>query len=134
MDRIPEFILGLPIDFANVYIALLRLIANRRSDVELIGVLRSPVVGLSADDLAQIRGGNRHCSIFEALIDDKSERTRHFLDILSALRQDARTKPIAQLLEGIFALTDMDAIFAAMDDGALRQANLQAFYQLAVDY
>ena len=27
MDRIPEFILGLPIDFANVYIALLRLIA-----------------------------------------------------------------------------------------------------------
>ena len=35
--------------------ALLKLIANRRSDVELIAILHSPVVGLNAEELARIR-------------------------------------------------------------------------------
>ncbi len=114
--------------------ALLQTISNPHQDIPLLAALMSPVFGFTADDMARIRSANRHCSIYEALQEDQSEKTRQFLDTLAALRLDARTKTLAQLLEGIFALTDMDAIFAAMDDGEVRQANLQAFYQLAVDF
>ena len=114
--------------------ALLQTISNPYQDIPLLASLMSPLFGFTADDLARIRGGHRHCSIYEALLEDDYEKTRRFLETLSVLRLDARTKPLAQLLESIFALTDMDAIFAAMEDGALRQANLQAFYQLAADF
>ncbi len=47
-------------------LAMLRLIANRRSDVELIAVLHSPAVGLSAEELAQIRIGARNVPFVDA--------------------------------------------------------------------
>lgn len=47
-------------------LAMLRLIANRRSDVELIAVLHSPAVGLSAEALAQIRIGARNVPFVDA--------------------------------------------------------------------
>ena len=113
---------------------LLQTISNPHQDIPLLACLMSPLFGFTADDLARIRSGNRHCSVYEAVLADQSEKTRHFLDTLDTLRLDARTKTLVQLLESIFVLTDMDTIFAAMDDGELRQANLQAFYQLAVDF
>jgi ATP-dependent helicase/nuclease subunit A len=114
--------------------ALLQTVSNPHQDIPLLASLMSPLFGFTADDMARIRSGNRHCSIYEALLEDHGEKTRQFLETLAQLRLDARTKTLAQLLESIFALTDMDAIFAAMDDGEVRQANLQAFYQLAVDF
>ncbi len=47
-------------------LAMLKLIANRRSDVELIAVLHSPAVGLSAEELAQIRIGARNVPFVDA--------------------------------------------------------------------
>ena len=114
--------------------ALLQTISNPYQDIPLLASLMGPLFGFTADDMARIRSGNRRCSIYEALMEDQSEKTRQFLQTFSALRLDARTKTLAQLLESIFVLTDMDAVFAAMDDGEVRQANLQAFYQLAVDF
>jgi ATP-dependent helicase/nuclease subunit A len=114
--------------------SLLQTISNPHQDIPLLAALMSPLFGFTADDLARIRSGNRHCSVFDALQADDSGKTGRFLETLSQLRLDARTKTLAQLLESIFAMTNMDAIFAAMEDGEVRQANLQAFYQLAVDF
>ena len=50
----------------SLALSLLRLIANRRSDIELIAVLRSPVVGLSADELARIRISARNVPYADA--------------------------------------------------------------------
>ena len=41
---------------------------------------------------------------------------------------------LVQLLESIFATTRLDSIYGAMSDGETRLTNLEAFYQLAVDY
>ena len=45
---------------------MLRLIENARRDVELIAMLRSPVVGLSADELARIRIACRNVAYVDA--------------------------------------------------------------------
>ena len=41
---------------------------------------------------------------------------------------------IAQLIEQIFLLTRMDSLYAAMDGGEGKVANLQTFYGLAAEY
>ncbi len=69
-ENIPAFADGAAGYFDTVEVSLalslLRLIANRRSDVELIAVLRSPVVGLTADELARIRISARNVPYADA--------------------------------------------------------------------
>ena len=112
--------------------AILEIINNPLQDIPLTAVLMSRVIGFSADDMAQLRGQNRNCSMYDAL--QKWERGRQFCTMLEKLRLDSRMMHIPQLLERIFILTRMDSIFSAMPDGSIRTANLQAFCQLASDY
>ena len=114
--------------------ALLQTVANPRQDIPLLAVLASPVFGFTADDLAAFRSKNRYCSIYDALLEDGSPKAVDFLQLLAVLRREARMNPIAQLVEKIFTLTRMDSIYAAMDGGEVKKANLQAFYQLAADF
>ena len=114
--------------------SILQTVANPRQDIPLIGALASPVFGFTADDLAAFRAKQKTGCIYDALCADGSSKTAAFLDILSQLRREARMNTIAQLIEKIFLLTRMDSIYAAMDGGDVRSANLQTFYALAADY
>ena len=114
--------------------ALLQTVANPRQDIPLLAVLASPVFGFTADDLAAFRSKNKRCSIYDALLCDDSSKTVAFLQTLTILRKEARMNTIAQLVEKIFTLTRMDSIYAAMESGEVKAANLQAFYQLSADF
>ncbi len=56
------------------------------------------------------------------------------MDVLRELRKCAATLSLPELLEQIFHMTDMDTVYAAMEDGAIRKSNLQYFYQIAADF
>ena len=114
--------------------SILQTIANPRQDIPLISALASPVFGFTADDLAAFRGRQKKGSVYDALLLDESPKAKHFLDVLAQLRKAVRMCTIAQLIEKIFSLTRMDSIYAAMDGGETRKANLQTFYALAADY
>ena len=114
--------------------SLLQILSNPRQDIPLIAVLSSPVFGFTADDLARIRSGQRYCDFYDALLLDDSPKTEAFLEILERLRSCARQMPLARLLEEIFCVTRMDSIYAAMDSGVERTANLREFYRLALDF
>ena len=114
--------------------SILQTISNPRQDIPLIAAMASPVFGFSADELAAFRGGNTKCAIYDALLEDKNEKTIQFLSDLAVLRREARMHSIAHLIQKIFALTRMDSIYAAMPDGQIRKANLQSFYQLAAGF
>ena len=114
--------------------ALLQTVANPRQDIPLLAVLASPVFGFTADDLAAFRSRNKRSSIYDALLCDDSPKAAAFLQLLAVLRREARMNTIAQLVEKIFTLTRMDSIYAAMEGGEVKAANLQAFYQLAADF
>ena len=114
--------------------ALLQVLSNPRQDIPLIAVLCSPVFGFTADDLARIRARQKHGDFYDALALDDSPKTFGFLEILERLRSCARQMPLARLLEEIFCITRMDSIYAAMDGGVERTANLREFYRLALDF
>lgn len=118
----------------SVLRSILQIISNPRQDIPLLCVLASPVFGFTANDLASIRAGRRNMELYDALLQDGSEKTRQFLTTLEHLRRQARMVPVAKLLEEIFTTTRMDSIYAAMEDGVERSASLQAFFRIAVEF
>ena len=114
--------------------ALLQTVSNPRQDIPLIAVLASPLFGFTADDLAAFRAKRRYGTVYDALLGWEDPKAKAFLDILTALRQGARLMSLAGLLEDIFLRTGMIGIYAAMENGTLREQNLQTFYSLTVDY
>ena len=114
--------------------SLLQIISNPRQDIPLLAVLASPMFGFTADDLARIRGGNRHCDFWEALLAENSDQTRSFVTTLTRFRELSRTVTLARLLEEIIVSTRIDSICAAMESGVERTANIREFYRLAMDF
>ncbi len=118
----------------SVLWAIMQTISNPRQDIPLLAALASPVFCVTAEELAEIRGENRYESIYDALQQSQNPKIREFLSLLNHWRREARLQPLARLIATIFAQTGMDSIYAAMSNGQARFANLQTFYQLAVDF
>ena len=114
--------------------SLLQIISNPRQDIPLIAVLASPVFGFTADHLAKLRGKSRSSSFYDAVRQSESSEASYFLAILEELRYGASVLALPELLELIFRLTGLDAVYGAMEDGNIRKDNLRSFYQLAVDF
>ncbi len=114
--------------------ALLSVISNPLQDIPLIAVLTSRIFGFTADDLAQMRSGNRRVSVYDALLQFSTAKADAFLQMLDVLRKEARMNSLSSLLHRIFSLTRIDTIYSALDDGAIRIENLQSFCQLAEAY
>ncbi len=112
----------------------LHTINNPQQDIPLIASLTGPVFGFTADDLAAVRAQKRNVSFYDALRQSSLDKAKHFIFVLSQLRSAARLHTLAELLEKIFALTQADAVYAAMPDGKLRSDNLQEFYQFVVRF
>ena len=114
--------------------SLLQTIQNPRQDIPLISVLASPIFGFTADDLARIRSKQKIGSFYDAILLDESQKTQNFLSILSHLRDQAQMYGLSLLLEQCYCVTRIDSIYRAMDGGEAKAANLQLFYQLAMDF
>ena len=111
-----------------VVLSLLEIVDNPRQDVPLIAVLRSPLVGMSADRLAEIRALQPEGDYYEALCRDEGEDAQAFLSLLRELRHASREMTADKLLWYCYDRCRVEAIFGAMADGAQRQARLTALY------
>ena len=111
-----------------VVLSLLEIVDNPRQDVPLIAVLRSPLVGMSADRLAEIRALQPEGDYYEALCRDEDEDAQAFLSLLRELRHASREMAADKLLWYCYDRCRVEAIFGAMADGAQRQARLTALY------
>jgi ATP-dependent helicase/nuclease subunit A len=118
----------------SVLRSVLQAIHNPQLDIPLVAAMASPVFGFSADDLAAVRANRRGGSIYDALRASEDERIVAFLERMIRLRREARMESITKILETIFVETRMDSVYAAMEDGEVREANLQAFYQMAAAF
>lgn len=114
--------------------SFLQTIMNPRLDIPLISTLASPLFGFTANDLAEIRSGQKYGCVYDALLNSCREKVKRFLNILDSLRWEARMNTLTGLLQKCFTLTHLDSIYAVMPGGEARNANLQLFYQLAADY
>lgn len=133
---------------------LLRLLDNPLQDIPLVAVLRSPLVGLSPDELARIRAGSKAARFWEALEEFAraadavgSEKTpadttqllhaalrqkiAAFLEQFGRWRELLRHTSLSQCLETVLAETHYEALLRAGERGAERATNVRRLLDLA---
>ena len=114
--------------------SLLRVIDNPRQDIPLAAVMRSPVVGLSADELAFVRTHDSTGDYYDAVQKCAASgmgpgtKLRAFLERLETWRTLARRGPLSDLIWRLLHETGYFASVGGMPGGAQRQANLRALY------
>ena len=128
-------------------LALLALLDNRRQDVPLAAVLRSPVARLdrAEDALARIRiaypSGDKGKPFHESVRqyaaekdDDLARRLREFHAALDRWRSIAQRRPLAELVGAIYDNTGYLAYVGGLPNGRQRVANLQYLRDRAAQF
>ncbi|MEW5897548.1 MAG: UvrD-helicase domain-containing protein [Bacillota bacterium] len=122
-------------------LAALQVIDNPRRDIPLAAVLRSPLAGLNAARLAEIRlacpEGDFYTAVRRAaqgppgVAPELAQALRRFLERLEGWRELARRLPPAELLTELYRQTGYYDLVGALPGGAVRQANLRALVDRA---
>ena len=128
-------------------VSLLEVIDNVYLDIPLVAVLRSPIVAVTAEELAMIRNLVVHekrssYSFYEYLgfylesgKDEKlKQKLAGFLDVLEELREEKTYLAIEDLIWSCFEKTGYYQYVKGMPNGARRQANLDMLMQKAAKY
>ncbi|KSU84786.1 DNA helicase/exodeoxyribonuclease V, subunit A [Fictibacillus enclensis] len=126
----------------NIMLSLLKVIDNPLQDIPIASVLRSPIVGLTGDEMASVRLADRKGTYFDALTEylnsgeDENIRSRvaHFTKNLSQWREAARQGSLADLIWRIYRETGYFDFVGGLPGGKQRQANLRALYDRARQY
>lgn len=127
-------------------LSLLKIIDNPFQDIPLAAVLRSPLVGLSAEEMARLRTAVPKKSFFEAIRgflraspgnlqeDHLAFRLRKFLQDLYFWQDFSRQNSLAELIWQIYRDTGYYDFVGGLPGGSQRQANLRALYDRARRY
>lgn len=124
-------------------LSVLRVIDNPYQDIPLAGALRSPIVGLSAEELAIVRLAAKQGPYYEAVLRAASDATvderlreklRAFFDKLEQWRVEARQGSLSDLIWRICRETGYYDLVGGLPGGVQRQANLRALHDRARQY
>ncbi len=128
----------------EIVLSLLKIIDNPHQDIPLAAVLRSPIVGLSAEHLAQIRihagaasfydAACRYAAMKEGGDEALQSKLRQFLERLETWRGEARQGALADLIWRVYRETGYYDLVGGLPGGVQRQANLRALYDRARQY
>ncbi|MCF6136769.1 helicase-exonuclease AddAB subunit AddA [Pseudalkalibacillus berkeleyi] len=126
----------------SVMMSLLQVIDNPYQDISLASVLRSPVIALTGEELAEIRVANKKGSYYEALVSylkvaepsSTLEKVNFFYKNLQRWRTKARQGDLSDLIWQIYRETGYYDYVGGMPGGQQRQANLRALYDRARQY
>ena len=120
---------------------LLQLLDNPLQDVPAIAVLRSPLVGCSLDELAEIRLAAKDVHFWTALVRSQQSavssqqetvaKVSGFLERFSRWRKLARQVSLSQCLEEVLAERHYADWLQSRPRGAQRRANVEQFLNLA---
>lgn len=135
----------------DVMLSLLAIIDNPRQDIPLAGVLRSPIGGFDAEQLARIRIRKRGASFWDAAnaaaalakadpadVGDAAwmlgRKLADFLRKLGGWRDFARREQLGDLLWLLYRETGYYDYVGGLPGGGQRQANLRALVDRATQY
>ncbi len=137
---------------------MLRIIDNPRQDIPLVGVLYSPMVGLTSTELALIRASDRNVSMYSGLLafataqssedqqsiekDKNSDnlmaelrlKVVNFLQELEYYRSLVNHKPIHEVIQMVLDKTGYYYYASAMPGGEQRKANIDMLLAQAVRF
>ncbi|MCZ2259014.1 helicase-exonuclease AddAB subunit AddA [Sporosarcina sp. G11-34] len=123
----------------------LRVIDNPYQDIPLVSVLRSPFIGMTENELAQVRLAATNEPFYEALkkfirtggsgiMPETQKKLEKFYRQFEEWRNLARRGSLSELIWQVYTDTHYYEIVGAMPNGKQRQANLRALHDRAIDY
>ena len=120
-------------------LSLLAVIDNPMQDIPLAAVLKSPVVGMSDRELAEMMADYRNCAdkgqdrgIYAAAV--RWKHLNHFFEKLDRFRLLASYLPIHELIYRLYEETGYYDYVSAMPAGETRRANLDMLVEKAAEY
>lgn len=123
----------------QIAISMLKIIDNPLQDIPLITVLRSPMVGVSLDDLIIIRKSLEKGSFYEALKvyaekDEAKLEIKAFMQQLQDYRIKSSHVTIEELIAKIYVQTGYYEYVGMLTTGTRKQANLDKFKAYANEF
>ena len=121
----------------NVIASILELIDNPLQDIPLLSVLRSPIYGLTTNELVNLRMENLGESLFEAVkisSENGNEKMVKFLNDLQRWRDKASYLSVDELIWYLYDDTLFFSYVGAMPFGEQRQANLRILFERAKQF
>ena len=128
-------------------LALLSIIDNPIQDIPLLTVLRSPIVGLSLDELAIIRQSQKYGSYYESLegyidqteaieneSDELLQKLKVFMSKLKKYRMWAINFAMDELISKLFIDTGYYQYVGMLATGPQKQANLRILKKHAAEF
>ncbi|MHA6258433.1 helicase-exonuclease AddAB subunit AddA [Sporosarcina sp. CAU 1771] len=123
----------------------LRVIDNPYQDIPLASVLRAPFIGLTENELAQIRLAAKNEPFYDALktfistggsgmAPETQKKLQLFVRQFEEWRNLARRGSLSELIWQVYTDTHYYEMVGAMLNGKQKQANLRALHDRAIDY
>jgi ATP-dependent helicase/nuclease subunit A len=127
----------------SIMVNVLRIIDNPAQDIPLASVLRSPMVGVTDEQLAILRIHMKKGSFYqviqsylknEGMQDDLFQKLQWFMTHLEQWRSFARQQSLSELIWKIYRDTGYYDFVGGLPGGKQRQANLRVLYDRARQY
>lgn len=120
-------------------LSMLKIIDNPLQDIPLITVLRSPIVGISLDELVYIRKASETGCFYEALKvylenEESQSKLKPFMELLMAYREESSELKTEELLARLYVETGYYRYAAMLPNGAKKKANLDLLKKYAAEY
>ncbi|ABW19823.1 helicase-exonuclease AddAB subunit AddA [Alkaliphilus oremlandii] len=122
----------------NMFLNLLRVIDNKRQDIPLLSVMRSPIGDFTTEELIHIRVNDKTGTYYDAIekyVEEKTDDLKYklvsFIEKLNQWANDARYIKIDQFIWKLFMDTGYYYYVGAMPGGLQRQANLRVLFDRA---
>lgn len=117
----------------------LQILDNPNQDIPLVAVLASPLLGFTANDLANIRiiGAAASSTTFYSAIREYAKTDKKaagFCEMLGNFREGVQPPSLSSLFSSVLSITDAEEVFGSMQNGEQRMANIRAFNDIIVSY
>lgn len=121
---------------------LLKVIDNPTLEIPLVSILRSPIVGLTDNELVEIRLIDKNTNFYKCLKSAKDvlennelkNKVKQFLELLRELQQKQEYLKLDELIWYIYERTRYYSYVSLMTDGNLKTANLKMLFEKAKSY
>lgn len=117
----------------SLFLNLLRLIDNKKQDIPLLSIMRSPVFSFTTEEMIEIRNFSKERSYYEAFEGYSEKGTdemlknkcRGFIEKVDAWKQHASYMTLEEFLWDLLKETGYYEYISALPGGLQRQANLR---------
>lgn len=129
----------------TIMLNTLRVIDNPYQDIPLASVLRAPFVGMTENELAEVRLAAKNVPFYEALktfiatkgsgmAHETQQKLQRFMLAFEEWRNLARRGSLSELIWQVYRDTNYYEMVGSMSNGKQRQANLRALHDRAIEY